>query len=499
MNDMTPIAEANLSDAAKAFLKRPKQLFIDGAFVDAADGKTFATEDPATASTITHVAEAGDADVDRAAKAARNAFETVWRDMAPAGRAGLMFKLADLVNANLEELAELEALDTGKPVSMARALDIPFSAEIYRYYAGWATKLEGRSYNLALQADPFHCYTLRQPLGVAAGIIPWNYPFAQASFKIAPALAAGCTMILKPAEQTPLTALRLAELVDEAGFPAGVINVLTGYGHVAGAGIVNHDQVDKVSFTGSTEIGKRIVTGATSNLKRVTLELGGKSPNVIFADADLEKAIPAAAMAIFGNSGQVCNAGSRLYVEQPVFDKVMAGIQDVAGALKLGHGLDPATELGALMSKTQHERVSGYIESAKKDGASIAFGGDYSSDSGYFVNPTVVTGATPDMAVYREEIFGPVLVAEAFDDLDAIPAVANNTRFGLSASIWTSNLSRAHMLARSLNAGAIWINCFGVFDPNLPFGGLKESGWGREMAREGVEAFTEEKAVTIAL
>ena len=499
MTDMTPIPEAKLSDGAKAFLKRPKQLFIDGTFVDAVDGRTFATEDPATASAITDVAEAGEADVDRAVQAARNAFESTWRDMPPAGRAGLLLKLADLVNANQEELAELEALDTGKPVSMARALDIPFAAEIYRYYAGWATKLEGRSYNLALQGDAFHCYTLRQPLGVAAGIIPWNYPFAQASFKIAPALAAGCTVILKPAEQTPLTALRLAELVVEAGFPAGVINVLTGFGDRAGAGLVNHDGVDKVSFTGSTEIGKRIVHGATGNLKRVTLELGGKSPNVIFADADLEKAIPAAAMAIFGNSGQVCNAGSRLYVERSVSDRVISGIQEVASGLKIGHGLDPETELGALMSKTQHERVSGYIDSARQDGATIAFGGHSGGDRGYFINPTIITGTRPDMAVYREEIFGPVLVAETFDDPDTIPAIANDTRYGLAASIWTSNLSRAHRLARSLNAGAIWVNCFGVFDPNLPFGGLKESGWGREMAREGMEAFTEEKAVTIAL
>nr|WP_306120741.1 MULTISPECIES: aldehyde dehydrogenase family protein [unclassified Roseitalea] len=496
---MTPIIDERLSAAAKAFLERPKALFIDGDFVTAKDGKTFATEDPATGRTIVEVAEAGAADVDAAVAAARSAFDGVWRDMAPAGRAALMARLADLVNANLEELAELEALDTGKPVSMARALDIPFAAEIYRYYAGWATKLEGRSYNLALQGDPFHCYTLRQPLGVAAGIIPWNYPFAQASFKIAPALAAGCTVLLKPAEQTPLTALRLAELVAEAGFPKGVVNVLTGFGETAGAAITAHRGVDKVSFTGSTEIGKKIAQAATGNLKRVTLELGGKSPNVIFADADLDEAIPAAAMAIFGNSGQVCNAGSRLYVERSAFDKVMAGIEQVAANLKVGPGLDPNSEIGPLMSEAQQRRVTDFVEQGKRDGAHVAVGGARIGNSGYFMQPTVLTGTTPDMAVHTEEIFGPVLCAMPFDDPDKIPSVANDTRFGLAASIWTRDLSRAHRLARSINAGAIWINCFGVFDPNLPFGGMRESGWGREMAREGVEAFTEQKAVTIRL
>jgi len=499
MNVMTPISDERLSAAAKTFLERPKQLFIGGRFVDAAEGKRFATEDPATGATITEVAEAGAADVDAAVQAARRAFEDTWRDMAPAGRAGPMFKLADLVGQHLEELAELEALDTGKPVAMARALDIPFAAEIYRYYAGWATKLEGRSYNLALQGDPYHCYTARQPLGVAAGIIPWNYPFAQASFKIAPALAAGCTVLLKPAEQTPLTALRLAELVAEAGFPDGVVNVLTGFGETAGAAITAHDGVDKVSFTGSTEVGKIIARAATGNLKRVTLELGGKSPNIIFADADLDQAIPAAAMAIFGNTGQVCNAGSRLYVEKPVFDTVMAGIEEVARSLKVGPGLDPDAEIGPLMSRDQLERVTSYVAKGREDGAEVAVGGSAIGETGYFMQPTVLTGTRPDMAVHREEIFGPVLCAMSFDDPDDIPAVANDTRFGLAASIWTRDLSRAHRLARSINAGAIWINCFGVFDPNLPFGGMRESGWGREMAREGVEAFTEEKAVTIRL
>lgn len=489
----------DLPDAAKAFLARPKRLFIGGAFVDAADGATFETEDPGLGTPICAVAAAGPTDVDHAVKAARVAFEEGWRDLPSAARAACLFKLADLVTENLEELAALEALDTGKPVAMARALDIPFAAEVYRYYAGWATKLSGKTFGLSLNPEPFHAYTLREPVGVTAGIIPWNYPFAQAAFKLAPSLAAGCTTILKPAEQTPLTALRLAELVQQAGFPDGVVNVLTGFGDPAGAALANHPGVDKVSFTGSTEVGKRIVGAAAGNLKRVTLELGGKSPNIVFADADLDQAIPMAAMAIFGNTGQVCNAGSRLYVERSVFDRVVEGVVERAQSLAIGCGLNPGSEIGPLMSAAQMARVSGYIDAARAAGAEVAVGGARLGARGHFIAPTILLGTKPDMAVQRQEIFGPVLCAMPFDDPDEILPVANDTRFGLAASIWTRDVGRAHKVAARVKAGAVWVNCFGVFDPNLPFGGFKESGWGREFGSEGIEAFTEVKAVSVKL
>ena len=491
--------EKQLSARAAAFAAKKKQLYIGGKFVDASDGGTFTSEDPATGKTICEFAEATREDVDRAVRAADEAFENHWRDMAPAGRSALLHKLADLIMENVDELAELESLDAGKPVAVARALDIPFTAEILRYYAGWATKLSGKTFNLSLQGDPYHAYTLREPLGVVAGIIPWNFPFSQAGFKIGPALAAGCTMLLKPAEQTPLTAVRLAELIDEAGFPAGVVNVITGHGRTSGAAITEHSGVRKVSFTGSTEVGKILLKAASGNLKRLTLELGGKSPNIIFADADMEKAIPAAAGAIFGNTGQVCNAGSRLYVQRSAFDKVVSGIVDHARKLKLGAGLNEGTELGPLISKVQRDRVAAYVEAGRKDGADIATGGNAPGEAGYFFEPTVLLGTTPSMSVQTEEIFGPVLCAMPFDDLADIEPVADHAQYGLAASIWTRDLSTAHRLGRRVAAGAVWINCFGVFDPNLPFGGYKESGWGREMGQEGVEAFTEVKSVTVRL
>jgi phenylacetaldehyde dehydrogenase len=489
-----------LSAAARAFLERPKKLLIGGEWVDAASGETFATENPATGEVITHVASAGKADVDAAVEAATRAFKE-WRALPPVARAKFMYRIGELIYENLEELAQLESLDTGKPVSAARALDVPFTAENFQYLAGWATKLSGETFDISLSGDEWHAYTLREPAGVAAGIIPWNYPLAQASFKIAPALAAGCTIILKPAEQTPLTALRLGELILEAGVPAGVVNILTGFGHTAGAAIAAHPGINKISFTGSTEVGKLILkASAESNLKRVTLELGGKSPTIIFANSDLKQAIPVAANAIFGNSGQVCNAGSRLYVEKAVYEEVLDGVAKIAQNLKLGYGLDPNTELGPLVSKAQKDRVSSYVAAGLQDGAQLVTGGTNGiDDRGYFFQPTILTNTRPEMSVVREEIFGPVLVAEAFEDPDEIEKVANSTIYGLAATIFTKDLSQAHRLARRLNAGAVWINCFGVFDPNLPFGGYKQSGIGREMARLGVEAFTEVKAVTIRL
>lgn len=487
-----------LSQPAKEFIARPKQLFIDGAFVDAKSKAVIISEDPSTGAAICDVAAADKEDVNLAVKAARKAFEGEWGAQVPAGRAECLFKLAGLIYENLEELAEIESLDTGKPAHIAKALDIPFAAEVYKYYAGWATKFSGRTFNLSLNPEAFHTFTTSQPLGVVAGIIPWNYPFAQASFKLAPALAAGCTVILKPAEQTPLSALRLAELVKEAGFPDGTVNVLNGLGHTAGAALAEHNDVNKISFTGSTEIGRRIATAAAnSNMKRVTLELGGKSPNIIFADANLDRAIPTAANAIFGNSGQVCNACSRLFVEAPIYDQVMAGLTELAQDMQLGAGMSGDTQLGPLMSKTQLERVSSHVERAVSGGAKVATGGTQVGDKGYFFAPTVLTNTTPDMAVTQDEIFGPVLCATTFSSDDDIIKEANNTNFGLAASIWTENLGRAHRVAGAINAGAVWVNSFGVFDPNLPFGGFKESGWGREFGPEGIDAFLESKATSI--
>jgi phenylacetaldehyde dehydrogenase len=489
-----------LSPEVRDFLGRPKRMLVGGEWLDARSGETFGTENPATGEQIAEVPAADKADVDAAVAAAREAFEGVWRSMAPAGRAALLYGVAELIDAHREELAQLEALDNGKPVTGARSLDVPFAAEMFRYMAGWATKLSGRTFDISLSGEPYHAYTRREPAGVAAGIVPWNYPLAQASFKIAPALAAGCTMILKPAEQTPLSALRLGELMVEAGIPAGVVNVVTGFGETAGAAVAAHPGIDKVTFTGSTAVGKSVLqASALSNLKRVTLELGGKSPNIIFADADLELSIPTAAAAIFANTGQVCNAGSRLYVQRPVFDEVMEGVAREASELRLGYGLDPSTDLGPLVSEAQRARVSGYVRAGLAEGAEAIVGNGDVEAEGYFFGPTILTNTRPEMSVVREEIFGPVLVAEPFDDLEEIAPVANETIYGLSASIFTSNLSTAHLLASRLKAGAVWINCFGLFDPNLPFGGFKQSGIGREMGLEGVEAFTEVKAVTVKL
>ena len=489
-----------LRASVREWLDQPKRMFIGGEWVASKSGKTFPTEDPGTGQTLAEVASADADDVDAAVSAAQRGFQA-WQALAPAARANIMWKVGELIHQHAEEFAQLESLDTGKGISAARAVDVPFTAENFKYTAGWATKLNGETFNLSLSGEEWHTFTLREPVGVAAGIIPWNYPLAQASFKIAPALAAGCSVILKPAEQTPLTALRLAEILMEAGVPPGAVNVVTGFGETAGAALARHPEINKISFTGSTEVGKLILKAAAeTNLKRITLELGGKSPTIIFDDADLEAAIPVAAAAIFNNTGQVCNAGSRLYVQRSVFERVLEGVKQYAANLRIGYGLDERTDIGPLMSKTQLERVTGYVQQGLHDGATLYFGGASAFDAdGYFFQPAIVTNTRPEMSIVREEIFGPVLVAEPFDDPDEIEPVANATVFGLAATIFTANISRAHRLAKRLKAGAVWINCFGVFDPNLPFGGYKQSGIGREMARLGVEAFTEVKAVTIKL
>jgi phenylacetaldehyde dehydrogenase len=476
-------------------------MLIDGRFVLAASGKTFPVYNPATGEVVAQVPEAEAEDVNRAVAAARRAFDDgPWSKMSTSQRGQLLWKVADLLEANLEEFAEIESLDNGKPFSVARVADLPLAVDMFRYMAGWATKISGKTLNFSTPGA-FHSYTLREPIGVVAQIIPWNFPLLMAAWKLAPALAAGCCVVLKIAEQTPMTGLRLAELFDQAGFPAGVVNILTGFGEGAGAPLAAHPDVDKIAFTGSTEVGKLIVKASAGNLKKVSLELGGKSPAIIFPDADLERAIPGTASAIFFNQGQCCCAGSRLYVHESVYDKVLQGVSDIAGGIHMGAGIDPNTQMGPLVSEEQFDKVTGYIDSGLKEGAKIAAGGKRHGDRGYFVQPTVLTNTKPNMKVVREEIFGPVVCAESFSDadLDRVAKEANSTTFGLAASVWTRDLSTAHKMARRIKAGTVWLNCHNVFDASLPFGGYKESGWGREMGEEVLSNYTETKAVTAAL
>jgi phenylacetaldehyde dehydrogenase len=493
--------QPNYSDKAAKALAREPALLIDGAWVAPSAQGRIAVVDPSTGRKVSEFADADKADVDRAVAAARRAFDDGrWSGLPPAAREGLMHKLADLIEANADELAELEAIDNGKPKTMAGAIDVPGAVAMMRYMAGWATKIGGEAIDpLSAPAGAFHAYTRREPVGVAAQIVPWNFPLLMAVLKIAPALAAGCTLVLKPAEQTSLTALRLGDLVLEAGFPAGVINIITGVGEVSGDLLVRHPDVDKVAFTGSTEVGKIINRNATDTLKRVTLELGGKSPVVIMPDVDVASVSAGAAGAIFFNSGQICVAGSRLFAHRDVYDRVLEGVAAEAGNWNLGPSLDPSTRLGPLVSDEQRTRVMGYIEQGRKAGAAVVAGGEALGDGGYFVTPTVLADVRPDMSVVREEIFGPVLVAQRFDDLEEVVRAANDTAYGLGASVWTKDLSVMHRLAARIKAGTVWGNCHTVIDPALPFGGFKQSGLGREQARAGVEAYTELKSVIIAL
>jgi phenylacetaldehyde dehydrogenase len=492
-----------LEPSVEEFIGTPRQLFINGQWVDAASGKTFETPDPATGETLARVAEGDAEDIDRAVLAARKAFdEGPWSRMTPSERGRIVWKIGDLILEHVDELAQLESLDNGKPYPVAQAADVPLAADLFHYMAGWATKIEGNTIDISVPYMPganFHSYTLREPIGVVGQIIPWNFPLLMAAWKLGPALAAGCTVVLKPAEQTPLSALRLAELIAEAGVPDGVVNVVAGFGETAGAALAAHMDVDKVAFTGSTEVGKLIVAAAgASNLKKLTLELGGKSPNIVFDDAD-PGAVEGAANAIFFNHGQCCVAGSRLFVHQSRFDEVVDGVSEIAKSIKLGSGMEPGTQMGPLVSAEQLSRVTGFLESGRADGATAVTGGGRFGDKGYFVEPTVLTNTTPDMKVVREEIFGPVVVAAPFSDLDEIAAVANDTEYGLGAGIWTKDIGRAHALAKKLRAGTVWINCYNVFDASLPFGGYKQSGWGREMGHEVLNNYTEVKAVTAQL
>ena len=491
-----------VSPAVSSFLARPPRLFIGNEWVAPDSAATVIVIDPATGRQITAVPDANAVDVARAVATARAAFELgPWHDMKPMQRQALMWKLADLLEQHAPELAELESIDNGKPRHIAHAVDVLDSRDHLRYMAGWATRIEGATIPSSMGApgQPYLYYTVREPVGVVGQIVPWNFPLSMAIWKVAPALAAGCTCVLKPAEQTPLTALRLGELAAEAGFPPGVLNVITGLGHTAGAALVAHPGVDKIAFTGSTEIGKLINKSATDTMKRVTLELGGKSPVIVLPDADIEQVIAGAADAIFFNSGQVCTAGSRLYAHRKVFDRVVEGVSAVAAKLRLGPGLLPDTELGPLVSKEQQARVLGYIDSGRQEGAKVMTGGGAPVSEGYYVQPTVLADVNQRMKVVREEIFGPVLVAQRFDDLDAIAALANDSPFGLGASIWSRDLSAVHRLIPKLRSGMVWVNCHGNVDPAVPFGGVKQSGFGRDLAHSALDHYTEIKSVSIKL
>ncbi len=503
MNEMTAInlEQRPYSEAAKKLLARRPQLFIDNKWVDSSHGATIAVEDPSTGKEITRIADASDRDVDRAVAAARIAFDDGrWSGLPPMVRERTMHRLADLMEAHADELSEIEAIDNGKPKSMAGAIDIPGAIAHIRFMAGWASKVPGETTSpYAMPAGTVFGYTVREPVGVCAQIVPWNFPLLMACVKIAPALAAGCTLVLKPAEQTSLSTLLLADLVGQAGFPDGVINIITGNGHTAGDRMVKHPDVDKVAFTGSTEIGKLINKNATDTMKRVTLELGGKSPVVIMPDVDVAQAAPGAAGAIFFNSGQVCVAGSRLFAHRSIFDEVLEGIAATAPFWAPRPSLDPDAHMGALVSKEQYDKVLGYIEAGKRDGASVALGGDCPSSDGYFVNPTIMVDVNPQMSIVREEIFGPVVVAQRFDDLDEVAKAANDTCYGLGAGIWTRDVATMHKLASKIKAGTVWGNCHATVDCALPFGGYKESGLGREQGRNGIEAYLETKTVIIQL
>lgn len=503
---MTVVSEFPVRADVRAVLSGRKQLLIDGEWTDAQSGRTFATHNPADGSVLAEVAHGEAADVDRAVRAARRAFDNgPWQWMKPNERERLLWRVGDLLSERAEQFGELEALDNGKSAAVATVVDTAWAADVFRYYAGWATKIVGSTVDVSMPFAPpgsrFHAYTLREPVGVCGLIVPWNFPLLMAAWKLAPALAAGNTVVLKPAEQTPLTALLLGEVFQEAGFPPGVVNIVTGFGD-AGAALAAHEGVDKVAFTGSTEVGKLVVDAAKGNLKKVSLELGGKSPNVVFADADFEAAVTGSLNAWLFNHGQCCVAGTRLYVEDKIFGDFTAAVAEAASRVKIGPGLDPSTELGPLVSQEQFDRVTAYLQAGLADGAKALTGGGRHGDTGYFVQPTVFVDVRPEFSIVREEIFGPVVAALPFDADEGIAAAAhqaNDSVYGLAAGIWTRDISKAHRVARELKAGSVWINQYNGFDTAMPFGGYKQSGWGRELGPDGLDLYLQTKSVNVAL
>jgi aldehyde dehydrogenase (NAD+) len=473
------------------------QILTDGQWRDSRSGKTFATVNPATEEVIAQVAEGDAADIDLAVKAARKAFDSgPWRKMDARDRGRLLNKLADLIEANRGELAELETLDNGKPIAESRNADLPLVIDCFRYYAGWADKIHGQT--VPVRGNYF-CYTKREPVGVAGQIIPWNFPMLMVAWKWGPALAAGCAVVLKPAEQTPLSALRLGELALEAGFPAGVVNIVPGYGETAGDALVKHKGVDKIAFTGATSTGQLIMRNAAETLKRVTLELGGKSPNIVFADANLDAAVDGAMLGLYLNQGQCCCAGSRLFVQDQVYDEVVAKLAGKASARKVGDPFDPTTEQGPQVDKVQFDKILGYIDSGKQQGARCVTGGGRFGDKGYFIQPTIFSEVKDEMKIATEEIFGPVMQVLRFKEVEEVITRANTTDYGLAAAVWTRDIGKAHSIANRVRAGTVWVNCYDVFDAAAPFGGFKQSGVGRELGEKALDNYTELKTVTVAL
>src|SRR5437867_4682243 len=491
--------EPQISRPVAQFIGSPKKLLIDGKWLPAVSEATFEVKNPASGATIARAAEGDKLDVDAAVRAARRAFESgPWPAMTASERSKILWRVGDLISKYTDELAELESLDNGKPMAVARVADVPLAADIFQYMAGWCTKIEGKTIPLSVLYTPgvqYHSYTRPEPIGVVGQIIPWNFPLLMAAWKLAPALATGCTVVLKVAEETPRTALRLGEIMQEAGLPPGVVNIITGFGETAGAALAAHPGVDKVAFTGSTEVGRLIVQAAARDLKHVSLELGGKSPNIILEDADLDVAISGAASSIFFNHGQCCCAGSRLYVEKSVFDQVVEGVAEKAKKIKVGPGLDANTQMGPLVSVEQMDRVCSYLESGFSQGAKAIAGGHKTGEKGYFVEPTVLVNTSDEMKVVQEEIFGPVVAAMPFTDPEELVPRANDNVYGLAAGVWTRDISKAHRMAEQLQVGTVWINCYNIFDAALPFGGYKQSGWGREMGHDVLNNYTQTKAV----